>query len=256
MKRLAEVFSRRNKALIGFLTIGYPNIETTLKAIPALALGGCDIVELGIPYSDPLADGPIIQSASLQALKNGITPEVCLEIVGKLRKITEVPLIFLTYYNPVLQFGEEEFCRRAKEAGADGFIIPDLPPEEGENLYSSTSKYDLGLIGLLAPTSTSERIKLVTSMSKGFVYLVSLTGVTGPREKLPPELEDFVKRVRKETEKPLCVGFGLSNPDEARRVAEIADGVIVGSKLLKLIEEDKTLEKLENFVKELKKAVN
>ena len=252
MKHVAEVFSKEPKPLVGFLTIGYPDIETTLKAVSVLADSGCDIIELGVPYNDPIADGPVIQNASFHALNNGVTLERCFEIVKKLRERVSIPLLFLTYYNPILQFGEEEFCRHANDSGVDGFMIPDLPPEEGENLELATSKFDLALVYFLAPTSTVERIRLATSRSRGFVYLISLTGVTGTREKLPLKLEEFVERVRKETEKPLCVGFGVSNPDEAKRVAEIADGVIIGSKLIKLVEEDRTLEKLGSFVKEVK----
>jgi len=252
MKRISEVFSGKQKLLIGFLTVGYPDIETTLRAVSVLAASGCDIIELGIPYNDPIADGPIIQNASLHALKNGVTPDLCFGIVKRLREHISVPFIFLTYYNPILQFGEEEFCRQASDAGVDGFIIPDLPPEEGENLDLLSSKFDLALIYLLAPTSTTERIRLATSRSRGFVYLVSLTGVTGLRDRLPSELEEFVRRVRSKTRKPLCVGFGISSSDEARRVAKIADGVIIGSKLIELIEEDRNLEKLGAFVKEVK----
>ena len=252
MKRIAEAFSGKQKPLIGFLTVGYPDIETTLRAVSALVASGCDIIELGIPYNDPVADGPVIQNASLHAVKNGVTPELCFGIVRRLREHISVPFIFLTYYNPVLQFGEEEFCRQASDAGVDGFIIPDLPPEEGENLGLLSSKFDLALVYLLAPTSTTERIELATLKSEGFVYLVSLTGVTGLRDRLPSDLEEFVRRVRSKTEKPLCVGFGISNPEEAKRVAQIADGVIIGSKLIRLIEEDKTLEKLGAFVKETK----
>jgi tryptophan synthase alpha chain len=161
----------------------------------------------------------------------------------------------MTYYNPVLKFGLERFCSRCAEVGIDGLIIPDLPPEEGEELEKSTRRHGLDLVYLLSPASTEERIRLVTSRSSGFIYLVSLTGVTGARDKLSEELESFVARVRKRTEKPLCVGFGVSTPEQARRVARVADGVIVGSRIIQLLNEDKSLENARSFVESLREAL-
>jgi len=256
MSRIASVFRPGYKALIAYLTVGYPTLETTYEVASVLANNGCDIIELGIPFSDPLADGATIQKASYQALQQGITPQVCLEAARKLRRKITTPLVFMSYYNPILSFGLEAFCQASVKAGIDGLIIPDLPPEEGAELEATTKKLNLDLIYLLAPTSTEERIALVAEKSQGFIYLVSLTGVTGTRQTLPPELEDFVTRVRQKAHQPLCVGFGVSNPEQARRVAMIADGVIVGSRLIQLIEQDATLSSLKSFALSLRQALN
>lgn len=256
MSRIASAFARANHtALIPYITVGYPTIEMTLKAVPLFASIGCDMIELGIPFSDPLADGATIQQASYEALRQGVTPGVCLEVAEKLRQQVEIPLVFMTYYNPVLKFGPEQFCSKCAEIGTDGLIIPDLPPEEGKELERSTKRHGLDLVYLLSPASTEERIKLVTSRSSGFIYLVSLTGVTGARVRLPQELESFVGSVRKRTEKPLCVGFGVSTPEQARRVANVADGVIVGSRIIQLLDEDRSIKNACSFVKCLREAL-
>jgi tryptophan synthase alpha chain len=256
LSRIASVFAKPNHtALIPYITVGYPSVKTTLEVVPLLASSGCDIVELGIPFSDPLADGATIQRASYQALTQGVTPRLCLEVVQELRQRVEIPVVFMTYYNPVLKFGLEEFCSKCAEVGVDGLIIPDLPPEEGEELGQSTRRHELDLIYLLTPTSTRERIDLVASRSSGFIYLVSLTGVTGTRDRLPEELESFVTRVRERTQKPLCVGFGVSSLDQARRIAKVADGVIVGSRIIQLIEEDRSLKNACSFIKLLRDAL-
>ncbi len=256
MSRITSVFKPGYKALIAYITVGYPSLETTYEAASVLADNGCDIIELGIPFSDPLADGATIQKASYQALQQGITPQICLEAASQLRQRVAVPLVFMSYYNPILSFGLEVFCRASTKAGIDGIIIPDLPPEEGIELQTSTSKHKLDLIYLLAPTSTEERVSLVAERCRGFIYLVSLTGVTGARQALPPGLEDFVGRVRQKAQQPLCVGFGVSNPEQAQRVARIADGVIVGSRLIQLMEQDATLASLKSFTKSLREALN
>jgi tryptophan synthase alpha chain len=235
--------------------VGYPSVETTLKAVPRFANIGCDIIELGIPFSDPLADGATIQQASYEALRQGVTTSVCFEVAQELRRQVEIPLVFMTYYNLVLRFGLDKFCSTCANVGIDGLIIPDLPPEEGKELEKSTKRHGLDLIYLLSPASTKERIKLVASRSSGFIYLVSLTGVTGARDELPEELETFVARVRERTAKPLCVGFGVSTPEQARRVASVADGVIVGSRIIQLLNDDKSLENACSFVKSMREAL-
>jgi tryptophan synthase alpha chain len=256
LSRIASVFAQASHAaLIPYITVGYPTVETTLKAVPLLASSGCDIIELGIPFSDPLADGATIQRASYEALRQGVTPRVCLEVAQELRRQVEIPLVFMTYYNPVLKFGLGQFCSKCAEVGIDGLIIPDLPPEEGQELEQSTRRHGLDLIYLLSPASTEERIRLVASKASGFIYLVSLTGVTGARNKLPEELESFIARVRARTEKPLCVGFGVSTPEQARRIAKVADGVIVGSRIIQLLDEDKSLKNVCSFVKSLSAAL-
>ena len=256
MSSITSVFKPDYKALVAYITVGYPDIEATQKIVTILSNSGCDIIELGIPFSDPLADGATIQKASHQALQQGTTPESCLEVAHKLHQKIVTPLVFMTYYNPVFNFGLEAFCQSCAEAGISGLIIPDLPPEEGEELEAVTRQYDLDLIYLLAPTSTEERIALVAARSRGFIYLVSLTGVTGARQTLPSGTEDFVERVRQKAKQPLCVGFGVSNPEQASRIASVADGVIVGSRLIQLIEEDATLSSLKNFTLSLRKALD
>jgi tryptophan synthase alpha chain len=256
MSQITSVFKAGYKALIAYITVGYPNIKDTPRIVAALAENGCDIIELGIPFSDPLADGATIQKASYQALQRGTTPQVCLEVAAEIRQKISKPLVFITYYNPVLNFGLEAFCRSCTIAGINGLIVPDLTPEEGGELETITQEHGLDLIYLLAPTSTEERMAVVAERSKGFIYLVSLTGVTGARDSLPPELEDFVKRARTKSEQPLCVGFGVSTSEHAKRVASIADGVIVGSRLIQLIEEDATLSSLKSFILSLRKVLD
>jgi tryptophan synthase alpha chain len=256
MSRITSVFKGGHKALLAYITAGYPDINKTPEIAQLLAENGSDIIELGIPFSDPLADGATIQKASYHALQSGTTPEVCLEIAAEIRRKIKTPLVFMTYYNPVLNYGPETFCRSCGKAGINGLIVPDLPPEEGAELEAITRRHDLDLIYMLAPTSTEERIEEVGKRSRGFIYLVSLTGVTGAREELPPELESFVKRVRQKARQPLCVGFGISSAAQAKRVAAIADGVIVGSRLIQLIEEDATLGSLRAFVSSLRRSLD
>jgi tryptophan synthase alpha chain len=257
MSRIAAVFNKKgHKALIPYITAGYPNLEATLKAVPLLAQNGADIIELGIPFSDPMADGATIQESSYRALQNGVTPLTCLEAARGLRQQTEVPLVVMTYYNPVLHYGPDKFCRDCRSAGIDGLIVPDLPPEEGGLLENATAEHGLDLIYLLAPTSTAERIRLVAEKSRGFIYLVSVAGVTGARNSLPKGTDSFINRVRRITAQPLCVGFGISTAGLARQVSAIADGVIVGSRLVQLMKEDESLNSLQIFMRELRTAVD
>jgi tryptophan synthase alpha chain len=256
MSRIAPVFEKGHKALIGYVTVGYPDIAATPVIAAKLAAAGCDIIELGIPFSDPLADGATIQQASYRALLQGTTPRACLEVANSIRKEIDTPLVFMTYYNPVLNFGLDAFCRGCTGAGINGLIVPDLPPEEGGELEPVTLEHGLDLIYLLAPTSTDDRIAAVAARSRGFIYLVSLTGVTGARESLPPDLEDFVKRVRRQADLPLCVGFGIGTPEQARQVGSVADGVIVGSRIVQLVEEDSTFASLRSFVTGLRRALD
>jgi len=256
MSRIDSVFRPGHKALIAYATTGYPSITATLKAVPLLAKSGADIIELGIPFSDPLADGVTIQRASFQALQNGVTPTACLEVAGRLRQTVTTPLVFMSYFNPLLQYGLEKFCQDCTDAGVDGLIIPDLPPEEGILLEKEAPKSGIDVIYLLAPTSTDERIRLVTAHSSGFVYLVSVTGVTGARTQLPANLKQFIGRVRKATDKPLCVGFGIATPKQARQVARIADGVIVGSRIIQAMEEDPSLRGVSELVRGMRTAID
>jgi tryptophan synthase alpha chain len=255
VSRIANVFGNiQRKALIPYVTVGYPSIEATLEVVPLLAKNGADIVELGIPFSDPLADGVTIQRSSFHALQKGVNTNICLDVAKRLRDKVDIPLVFMTYYNPVFHYGLEQFCSACVGAGVDGLIIPDLPPQEGADLEAVTKKQGLDLIYLLAPTSTEERIRLVGQRSRGFIYLVSVTGVTGARDRLPADLEVFVTRVKEQVSQPLCVGFGISTPSQAKRVARLADGVIVGSRIIQLME-DGDMGKVGEFVKELREAL-
>lgn len=257
MNRIDNVFSeKKHKVLIAYVTVGYPALETTLDIVPIMAESGCDIVELGIPFSDPLADGTTIQEASFQALQVGVTPQTCLNVAARIREQTDVPLAFMTYYNPVFHYGLEAFCQACSQAGVDGLIVPDLPPDESASLDEAALNNGLDLIFLLTPASTTERIRLVVEKSRGFIYMVSLLGVTGARESLPSGLGDFIGRVRQETTKPLCVGFGISTPEQAQQVGQLADGIIVGSRLVQLLRDDKhPYEWVRSFVRTLRTAI-
>lgn len=254
MSRIGERM-REHKSLIAYITVGYPSVDTALELVPQLARWGCDAVELGIPFSDPLADGTTIQAASYRALQNGVTPGLCLDLAARLREKVEIPLIFMTYYNPVLAYGIEAFCREAAKSGIDGLVIPDCPPEEGGELETSGRGNGLDTIFMLAPTSREERIDLVAQHSSGFIYLVSVTGVTGARRSLPADLQGFVGRVRARTALPLCVGFGISTPEQAGAVAAMADGVIVGSRLIQLLDGHSAGE-VKEFIEGLRHAID
>jgi len=237
LSRIAEAFAglraRRRTGLVAFLTAGYPSVEETLRLVPALIEGGADVIELGVPFSDPLAEGPTIQRSSHHALERGVTPAVCLDVVAGLRaQGVEAPIVLMGYYNPLLSYGLEEFCRDAAAAGADGIIAVDLPPEESHPLRDACRRRGLDLVYLLAPTSTDGRIELVAGLASGFVYCVSVTGVTGAREELPAGLSAFVNRVRARTPLPVAVGFGISKPKHFRAVARIADAAVIGSAII------------------------
>jgi tryptophan synthase alpha chain len=230
----AAAQAQHRAAFLPYYPIGYPTYDDSLAAIVAMAEAGADGFEIGIPFSDPLADGPTIQAATQIALENGITVRRCLEAVreARARGVTQ-PMLLMGYLNPALAYGIEQFVTDAKTAGADGFIVPDLPPEEAERFGAMCAREGLALVFLLAPTSNADRIALVAERASGFIYLVSVLGVTGARDELPSDLADFVRRVRAQTDKPLTVGFGISRPDQARRVSDLTDGFIVGSALVR-----------------------
>lgn len=224
-------------ALMPYFTLGYPDPNTSLEIIEAVAQAGADLIELGIPFSDPLADGPTVQRSTQAALEQGMTVGACLELVVQLRRRgVSQPLLLMGYYNPILSFGVERFVVAAKKAGADGFIVPDLPPDEAAELKAACQEHSLALIFMLAPTATEARIAVVAAQTSGFLYLVSLTGVTGARQSLPPDLQAFIQRAKASTVTPAAVGFGISTPEQARAVGKMADGVIVGSALINVVE--------------------
>jgi tryptophan synthase alpha chain len=231
----ADLKSRGEKALVCFLTCGDPNIETTVSLVKGISEAGADIVELGVPFSDPLADGPSIQSASFRALEAGTTSKRVFECVRKIRQDCDVPLVLMTYYNPVQKYGLERFASDAASAGADGVIMTDLPPEEAADWKEAADRAGLATIMLIAPTSTKDRIERAAKMASGLIYCVSRTGVTGARSDVPAELRDLVASIRTESDLPVVVGFGISTPEHVRQVTEIADGAVVGSALVNVI---------------------
>ena len=264
MGRIEETFARlkstNEKALITYIMAGDPDIDTTESLIEAIERAGADILELGVPFSDPVADGPTIQRASDRALKSKTSLKKVMSLVKKIRKKVTVPIIVMTYYNIILQYGIEKFPAEAVSAGIDGVIIPDLPPEEAEEFISYARAACLDTVFLLAPTSTEERIKKVTSVSSGFVYYVSMTGITGARLSNLNEVKVKVSEIQKHTDLPVAVGFGISSPEEARKISRWADGVIVGSALVRLIEDNigkkQMLTRVGGFVTSLKKGIN
>lgn len=222
-------------ALIAYLTAGYPTLEATPALVEAVAGAGADLVELGIPFSDPLADGPTIQAASQAALRQGVTASRSLAAAAAARRRSDVPLLVMTYLNPVLAFGVEAFCRQAAGAGVDGLIVPDLPPEEAGELREAAGRAGLDLVFFVAPTSTPERIRAASAAATGFIYCVALTGVTGARAELDPAVLPLVRSVKAQTSLPVVVGFGLSRPEHLRALRGVADGAIVASALLDAI---------------------
>ena len=241
LTRLGETFeglrARGERALVTYLTAGDPSLADTRRLVLEAARRGADVVELGVPFSDPLADGPVIQRAAMRALDRGTTLPRVLETVATLRAETNVPIALLTYYNPVLAFGLKAFARTAADAGVDGVIVADLPPEEADPLAAEAEAAGLDLVAMVAPTSTPERVRLIARRSRGFIYLVALTGVTGERREVPRDLAAQIRALRRVTRMPVCVGFGISRPEHVEAVGRLADGVIVGSAIVRLVEE-------------------
>jgi tryptophan synthase alpha chain len=243
--------------LIPYITLGYPTLERSLALAKAAIEGGADILELGIPFSDPLADGPVIQRATHTALKNGTTVSRCLELATQLRaRYPQIPLVFMGYLNPILAFGEAAFCRACVEAGVDGLIIPDLPPEEGTEIEGQCRENGLALIYLAAPNTPDARLRIICEHSRGYVYLVSVTGTTGARVGVSAKLPAFIARVRAITDTPVAVGFGISTPENAAEVAAMADGVIVGSAVVQRCASERAESDVRGFVSELRGAMN
>jgi tryptophan synthase alpha chain len=239
--RLAESFAKAETEqrgnLIIYITAGDPDLGTTADLVPALAEAGVDAVELGIPFSDPLADGPIIQAAAQRALERGCTVRGVLDCVTRIREQCDIPLAFMTCYNPVLRMGPQTFAANAAQVGVDGVLVTDLPPAEAGEWVEALAANGLDSVFLVAPASTPERVELAARLTTGFVYCVSRPGVTGVRDELPEELTDLVARIRKTTEKPVAVGFGVSQADHVRSICEIAHGAIVGSAMVRTIAE-------------------
>ncbi len=232
----ARACAQKRAALIPYFTLGFPTPEISLDIVTAIAEAGADLIELGIPFSDPLADGPTIQHSTQVALQNGVTPAQCLEMAAALRRRgVAKPLLFMGYINPMLAYGLADFVKQAAASGISGLIVPDLPPEEATELENLCSLQGISLVYLAAPNTTTHRLQLLARRTSGFLYLVSLTGVTGARSGLPVGLEEFTMRARQIAQTPIAVGFGISTPEQAEAVALLADGVIVGSALIRAV---------------------
>ena len=258
-ERFKDLKSEDKKALITYIMAGDPSLKVTEDLIYSVEEAGADIIELGIPFSDPLADGPVIQRASERALASGTTVKKVFDMVGKVRKKSQLPIVIMTYYNIIFKYGELRFIQDAEKSGIDGLIIPDLPPEEGESLTEAAQKHNIDLIFLLSPTSNDKRISLISKKSRGFIYYVSLTGVTGIRTRLSESIAPMIKKIKASTDKPVAVGFGISSAEQAGQVSAYADGVVIGSAIVKLIEESRstgeTITAVKKLVDNLKKGI-
>ena len=244
-------------ALMPYFTIGYPDLPTSFEIVCAIAESGADLIELGIPFSDPLADGPTIQYSTQIALNHSVTLQTCLRFVENLReKGLTTPIFFMGYYNPIFNYGEEQFAKAASECGVQGLIIPDLPPEEAGELRRNCRNHQVAMVHLIAPTTPPGRIQRIAELSEGFLYVVSVTGVTGARKVLPPHLLGFLQEVREITSIPLAVGFGVSTPEQAARLGQVVDGVIVGSALIEVVRyAEQPVRAVRTFIHELQAAM-
>jgi tryptophan synthase alpha chain len=248
MSRIGETFKRLKKqgrkAFIPYIMSGDPSLDATKSLVSDLEEAGADIIELGVPFSDPLADGPTIQRASERALSQGVTLKKVLALTEEIRQVSQIPLILMTYYNPVFRYGIEAFVKEASRVGIDGVIIPDLIPDEADDFLACSRQFSIDNIFLLAPTSTGDRIKKVVKASSGFIYYVSVTGVTGAKILMDETMENTLNEIKTLTKKPVAVGFGVSSPEDAASVASLADGVIVGSAIVRLIAQGNDIKEL------------
>jgi len=255
MSKISQAF-QNGKAFIPFITCGDPNLETTEKIVRTAVENGADLVELGIPFSDPTAEGPVIQEASLRALNAGTTTDKIFEMVERLRKDVTVPMVFMTYANVIFSYGSERFISKAHELGMDGLILPDIPYEEKDEFLDICNKYDMDLISLIAPTS-DKRISMIAKEAQGFIYLVSSLGVTGMRSEITTDLAAIVSLIKENTDVPVAIGFGISTPEQAEKMSKIADGCIVGSAIVKIIGEHgkDAVEPVGKYIKSMKNAM-
>ena len=255
MSKIHKAFEK-GKAFIAFLTCGDPDLETTAAAVREAAANGADLIELGIPFSDPTAEGPVIQGANLRALQGGITTEKVFALVRELRRDVTIPLVFMTYANVVFSYGTERFLSACREAGIDGLILPDLPYEEKEEFLGPCREYGVDLISMIAPTS-ADRVAMIAREAEGFLYLVSSLGVTGERSEIKTDLRDIIRTVRENAKVPCAVGFGISTPEQARQMAALSDGAIVGSAIVRIVEQygKEAPARVGEYVKTMKQAV-
>ena len=259
-RKFTDISQRKEKALAVYVTAGDPDLPTTGKLVLSLEEAGVDFIEIGVPFSDPTADGPVIQAASQRALRQGVTLSGILDMIESVRKVSDIPLVLFGYYNPIFSYGNERFAARAKEAGVDGILVVDLPPEEAHELRQYTDIACLDFISLIAPTTTDRRIAEIAKNAMGFLYYISITGVTGTAQPVMQNIRHDVERIRKITALPLLIGFGISTPEQAAEIAPYADGVVVGSALVRIIGEkgdDADLIKIvSSFVRDIKKALS
>lgn len=256
MSRIAKAFEN-GKAFIPFITCGDPDLETTAAVVRAAVKSGADLIELGIPFSDPTAEGPVIQGANIRALKGGVKTDMIFELVRELRTDVTVPMVFMTYANVVFSYGAEKFISTCAEIGIDGLILPDIPFEEKEEFLPICRRYDVALISLIAPTSEN-RIGMIAKEAEGFIYIVSSLGVTGMRSQINTDLESIVSVIRQNTDVPCAVGFGISTPEQAKKMAAVSDGAIVGSAIIRFLERygsDAPMY-IGEYIKEMKAAVS
>lgn len=255
MSRIANAFNNK-KAFIAFLTAGDPDYETSLKNFKAVIEAGADLIEVGIPFSDPIAEGPVIQEADIRALSSGMTTDKAFQLVKDLRADYDLPIVFMTYANPVYHYGAEKFFKKAAEVGADGIIIPDCPYEERSEFDETAAKYGIDFVSMIAPTS-EDRIKTIASQAKGFIYVVSSLGVTGVRSEITTDLDSIMKLIKEATGTPAAIGFGISTPEQASVMSKKADGVIVGSAMVRIVAKygKDAPEKLAEYVRSMKEAI-
>ena len=255
MSNLRKAFDH-GKAFVAFITCGDPDLETTAKAVRAMAEGGADLIELGIPFSDPTAEGPVIQSANVRALSAGTTTDKIFEMVKKLRNDVKIPMVFMTYANVVFSYGTERFAEMCAQVGMDGVILPDVPYEEKEEFAPIFEAHGLELVSLIAPTS-ADRIAMIAKEAKGFIYVVSSLGVTGVRSEITTDIGAFTEQIRAVTDVPCAVGFGISTPEQAAKMAKVSDGAIVGSAIVRLMEKygRDAVPHVEEYVKSMKDAL-
>ena len=260
IEKCFQVLGEQNqKALVAFITAGDPDLKTTQRLILVIEKNGADIIEIGVPFTDPLADGPVILQSALRSLKKGTSLAKILQMVRGVRTESQIPIVLMSSYNPIFVYGDQKFVDDSVEAGVDGVIVPDLPPEEGTVLSDYAKEKGLDVIYLLAPTSTKKRIDIITGQSSGFIYYISLTGITGMRSALADDLVQKIKSIRQSVALPLLIGFGISGPEQAAEAAKISDGVIVGSAIIKLIESNTESVARESavgsFISSLKQAI-
>lgn len=255
MSKIKDAFEN-GKAFIGFVTAGDPNLKTSEQIMLSMARAGCDLIEIGIPFSDPIAEGPVIQEANLRSLSQGTTTDKVFELTKKVSAQVDIPLVYMTYLNVLFKYGYDRFLQNAKDSGISGVIIPDLPYEEKDELQCVAKKYGIEVVSLIAPTS-EDRIKMIASDAEGFVYTVSSLGVTGTRSEIKTDLESITRAIKEATDIPVAIGFGINTPEQAKKYSRLADGVIVGSAIVKLIAQygENAPQRVYEYVKSMKDAI-